>query len=98
MCASGIRASRFVVVKDGADPTTVLPASGGAITVPVRHVAEVRDLTAAGDAFAAGFLSAYLRGSDLRQASLGGHDMAARVLSAPGAEVTGHKTNGSGVG
>ena len=51
-------------VKDGAEPTTVLPADGPTLSVPVQPVEGVRDSTGAGDAFAAGWLSARMEGLD----------------------------------
>ncbi|QYH35163.1 carbohydrate kinase family protein [Salinibacterium sp. M195] len=77
----------IVVTKSGADPTTVHRAGDEPLVVPVPLVAEIRDLTGAGDAFAAGFLSAYLETRDLHTACVGGHSSAALVLASPGASV-----------
>lgn len=87
----GRQASRLpdtiVVTKSGADPTTVHRPGGETIVVPVPVVTEIRDLTGAGDAFAAGFLSSFLKAHDLKKACAGGHSSAALVLSSPGASV-----------
>jgi len=71
------------VVKAGADPVEVLGAER--LTVPVPPVADVRDTTGAGDAFAAGLLGALARGADTTGAVLAGCSVAARVLAMPGA-------------
>lgn len=73
------------VVKNGAEPTAVYAPGEAPFQVPVPPVDHVRDMTGAGDAFAAGFLVAALRGSDLRMACATGHATAASVLSTPGA-------------
>ena len=74
-----------VVLKDGARPTTVLGPDGSRLQVPVRAVDGVRDATGAGDAFAAGWLSAMMDGLDVRARVERGHDLARRVLLSPGA-------------
>jgi sugar/nucleoside kinase (ribokinase family) len=77
----------IIVTKAGADPTVVLYGTEAKLSVPVPPVSEVRDLTGAGDAFAAGFLSTYLATRDLTDACVGGHSSAARVLGSPGASM-----------
>jgi sugar/nucleoside kinase (ribokinase family) len=74
-----------VVVKDGARPTTVLLADGGTLQVPVPAVEGVRDSTGAGDAFAAGWLSATMEGRDGTACVQRAHELARAVLTTPGA-------------
>lgn len=84
-----------LVVKQGADGATVFsgPRSSNApaaedapespVTVPALRVDVVAPV-GAGDAFAAGFLSATLRGLPVRDRARHGHLMAAAVLTVPG--------------
>jgi sugar/nucleoside kinase (ribokinase family) len=81
----GVSSRTTIVVKAGADPTVVHLPDGSSLEVPVPPVADVRDLTGAGDAFAAGFLAAFIVSRDLGAACVAGHTSAARVLSSPGA-------------
>lgn len=76
-----------VVLKDGPRPTTVLLPDGSSLTVPVQPVAGVRDSTGAGDAFAAGWLTATLEGHDVRACAERAHALARQVLASPGAGV-----------
>ncbi|WP_246538561.1 carbohydrate kinase family protein [Saccharopolyspora endophytica] len=80
-----VLAKTTVVVKNGPDPTAVLAPGAAPHHVPVAPVEEVRDLTGAGDAFAAGFLTALLEGAAVETCCTNGHAFAARVLNAPGA-------------
>lgn len=73
-----------VVIKDGPRPAHVL-AEGGCETVPAIAISGARDTTGAGDAFAAGFLTAWMSGVDPVAACRSGHAAAAAVLDAPGA-------------
>jgi sugar/nucleoside kinase (ribokinase family) len=77
--------ARTVVVKHGPLPTDVIVAGELAARVDVPPVTGIRDLTGAGDAFAAGFLAATLQGADVATACLEGHALAASVLTNPGA-------------
>ncbi|WP_227820112.1 carbohydrate kinase family protein [Agromyces aureus] len=77
--------ARTVVVKHGALPTDVIVDGRLAARIDVEPVTGIRDLTGAGDAFAAGFLAATLRGADAAAAALAGHRAAASVLTQPGA-------------
>lgn len=78
-------AKTMTVVKNGAGATTVLGPGDAALTVPVPPAPPARDSTGAGDAFAAGFLAARMRGADPAAAAVAGHSLARSVLSAPGA-------------
>lgn len=73
-----------LVVKDGPGPARVM-ADGRCDSVPAVPVPGARDTTGAGDAFAAGFLTAWMSGVDPVAACRSGHDAAAAVLDAPGA-------------
>jgi sugar/nucleoside kinase (ribokinase family) len=74
-----------VVRKDGPRPTTVVEADGTLLQVPVDPVDGVRDSTGAGDAFAAGWLSARMEGLGARERVERGHALARQVLTSPGA-------------
>ncbi len=78
-------AKTLTVVKDGAGPTVLRDPNGTTATIPVAAMSGVRDSTGAGDAFAAGFLAAYLRDDDPVAAVRAGHDLARTVLRSPGA-------------
>jgi len=77
-----------VVVKHGPLPTDVIVRGALAERVDVAPVPDIRDLTGAGDAFAAGYLAAVLRGADAAAACVAGHASAASVLANPGAHTT----------
>jgi sugar/nucleoside kinase (ribokinase family) len=73
------------VVKDGAGPTTVTLPGDAPQAVPAPAAPPARDSTGAGDAFAAGFLAALMRGADPVTAAGKGHALARSVLFSPGA-------------
>ena len=81
-------AAPIVIVKHGPLPTDVVEAGALVARVDVAPVPGIRDLTGAGDAFAAGFLAAALQGADAAAACLAGHASAASVLVNPGAHAS----------
>lgn len=83
------------VVKDGPRPATVVRDDGATTSVAAIAVDDVRDTTGAGDAFAAGFLAAWMGGAALDDACRAGHLVAASILSRPGAGGQSTPTAGS---
>jgi sugar/nucleoside kinase (ribokinase family) len=78
-------AQSMTVVKDGARSTTVTVPGGRTLSVPVAPAPPARDSTGAGDAFAAGFLAAQIRGATPEESARAGHALARAVLFSPGA-------------
>jgi sugar/nucleoside kinase (ribokinase family) len=78
-------ATTMTVVKDGARSTTITLPGGETHTVPVPPTPTARDSTGAGDAFAAGFLAARMRGASPVEAATAGHALARSTLFSPGA-------------
>ena len=74
-----------VVIKRGAAPTLVRSGSSPWHSVPTQTMAKVVDTTAAGDSFAAGYLSRRLRGAPPVEAAQFGNRLAARVIAHRGA-------------
>jgi 2-dehydro-3-deoxygluconokinase len=75
-----------VVIKRGALPTLVKSREMDEwVSVPTQHVPKVVDTTAAGDSFAAGYLSRRLMGQSPQQAADFGNRVAARVVQHRGA-------------
>lgn len=75
-----------IVIKRGAEPTLVRGGAGEAWeTVPVESVPRVVDTTAAGDSFAAGYLSRRLMGASAAEAAVFGNRLAGRVIQHAGA-------------
>ena len=79
--AGGLRGVEITVVKDGARDAIALNGSGIIASVPAQKLSEVRDTTGAGDAFAAGFITAMMGGSDVGESLVHGHEVAASVLT-----------------
>lgn len=75
----------ITVIKDGPRPARILLDDGSVHLVDPPPVDTVKDTTGAGDAFAAGFLAAWIAGSDASEACRAGHQAAADVLRTPGA-------------
>lgn len=74
-----------VVIKRGAAPTLVRSGSSPWHSVPTQALERVVDTTAAGDSFAAGYLSRRLRGEPPEVSAQFGNRLAARVIAHPGA-------------
>jgi sugar/nucleoside kinase (ribokinase family) len=77
----------LLVAKYGAGPAVLHPGGRSAAgpSLEPQPVANVVDTTGAGDAFAAGFITARLAGLDGADCLAAGHWLAARVLCNPGA-------------
>ena len=74
-----------LVIKRGAAPTLVRSAGGAWREAPTETVPRVVDTTAAGDSFAAGYLSHRLAGASTLEAATFGNRLAARVIQHRGA-------------
>lgn len=75
----------ILLARDGARPTRIWRGGKCMATVDVPPVADVRDLTGAGDAFNAGFLAAWMHGAELEAACHAGHALAGRAVRFAGA-------------
>ena len=74
-----------LVIKRGASPTLVRSAQSGWQEAATQVVEHVVDTTAAGDSFAAGYLSRRLSGATALEAAQFGNRLAARVIQHTGA-------------
>lgn len=74
-----------LVIKRGAASTMVRPSNSPWLSVSTQAVVNVVDTTAAGDSFAAGYLSRRLRGETPEVAARFGNRLAARVIAHRGA-------------
>lgn len=83
-CLGGPSGTATWVVKHGADPVVVTQPDG-VVTVGVPVVAGVVDTTGAGDAFAAAYVLATMRGASPSVAARDGVALAARTLGVIGA-------------
>lgn len=75
-----------IVVKNGANELTLWD-NKGLRSIPTAPVSKIVDTTAAGDSFAAAFLSAYTTGAGLEEAAQQASRLAARVVQSHGALV-----------
>jgi sugar/nucleoside kinase (ribokinase family) len=77
----GLQGVEVTVVKDGSGEAFALDEAGAIASAPAQRLSVVRDTTGAGDAFAAGFITEMMAGSDLEAALVHGHGVAAGVLT-----------------
>lgn len=77
----GLGGVGITVVKDGAEDAMALDHARVVASAPATRLDEVRDTTGAGDAFAAGFITAMMDDPDVEAAIVNGHAVAAGVLT-----------------
>lgn len=74
--------AQVTVVKQGAGPALVMRPGAATVSVSAPPIEDVRDTTGAGDAFAAGFLAAFVSGDSAVVAAEAGHRSAAAAIIA----------------
>jgi sugar/nucleoside kinase (ribokinase family) len=79
--SKGLRGVAVAIVKAGRAPAIGYAHGKLMASVPALPLNDVRDTTGAGDAFAAGFISARMSSLGLEQAISAGHDATALVLT-----------------
>jgi len=79
--SNGLLGARLTVVKAGAGDAVAYEMAEEVARAPATPMTGLRDTTGAGDAFAAGFITARMGSSDVAHALATGHEMAAQVLA-----------------
>ena len=82
--------ARLVVVKNGGDKVRAADCDGKRYSHPPNSLQNPVDTTAAGDAFNAAFLAAYLNGADIQAALASGCDLSHKAIQQSGALVNGN--------
>jgi len=77
----GLTGAELTLVKAGAGDAVAYSAGREVAREPASSIPTVRDTTGAGDAFAAGFITARMSSRDVAGALTTGHEFAARVLA-----------------
>jgi fructokinase len=81
------RKAGSIIVLKRAEKGAVVVSSGGVFTAETTALVPV-DSTGAGDAFAAGFLAAFLRGKALEECAALGNRTAGKILAVPGVRIS----------
>ncbi len=78
--AGAFRSATLFIEKNGPDPVRIFVSGSLSESVPVPAIDNVEDTTGAGDAFAAGFLSNFIRGGNTAFSVVQGSEFASRLL------------------